>query len=243
MADLVLPRVCAGCQLPGQPVLCPPCTALLTRPHLAQPRRPPAGFPPTVAAGRYAGPLQPAVIAFKEHGRAELAGPFGAALALAVAGVLAGAGDRAPAGPVVLVPVPSSAAARRQRGRDHVREIGQQAVRDLRAAGMPVCWLPMVRRAGRSRDSAGLTAAERRANLAGAFALDARVPAAPPGAVLVLVDDVVTSGATLAASARALASGVPRGSPPVLAAVVAATPHRDEQKTLSQGVLVITLRG
>ncbi|HEX2074364.1 MAG TPA: ComF family protein, partial [Geodermatophilus sp.] len=60
LADLVLPRTCAGCALPGA-LLCRRCVALLTVPHLAYPRRFPAGFPPTVAAGAYAGPVRPAV--------------------------------------------------------------------------------------------------------------------------------------------------------------------------------------
>ena len=152
-----------------------------------------------MAAGRYEGPVRPAVVAFKERGRAELARPLGTALALAVAAVLSGAGELP--GPVLLVPVPSSAAAVRTRGRDHVRELTGRALTELRAAGVPAAEARLLRRAGRVRDSAGLSAAERRANLAGTF----RLAAAPPaGAALVLVDDVVTSGATLTAAASVL---------------------------------------
>src|SRR4051812_17698857 len=117
LADLVLPRTCAGCGVPGG-VLCPPCAGLLARPRLAAPRRVPWGFPPVVAAGAYRGPVVPVVNAFKERGRAELALPLGAALALAVATVATAVPDRR--GPVLLVPVPSSRAALRGRGRDHV---------------------------------------------------------------------------------------------------------------------------
>src|SRR5688500_10001385 len=114
LTDLVLPRTCAGCGVPGA-VLCRPCAGRLTVPHVAAPRRVPWGFPPTVAAGAYAGPVRPAVVAFKDRGRAELAAPVGTALALAVAALLAGAGERS----ATLVPVPSSPAALRSRGRDH----------------------------------------------------------------------------------------------------------------------------
>jgi predicted amidophosphoribosyltransferase len=223
LADLLLPRLCAGCELPGA-VLCRRCATLLTVPHLAQPRRFPAGFPPTVAAGAYAGSVRPAVNAFKERGRAELARPLGAALALAVAGVLAGL--PAVPGPVWLVPVPSGRAALRARGRDHVRELTGRAVAELRAAGVPASEARLLRRAGRARDSAGLSAAQRRANLAGTFALRRELPPRPPGVVLVVVDDVVTSGATLTEAAAQLAPVAPDPSPPVLAAVVAATPRR-----------------
>jgi predicted amidophosphoribosyltransferase len=166
--------------------------------------------------------VRPAVNAFKEQGRAELARPLGAALALAVAAVASGASvDR----PVLLVPVPSSAAALRARGRDHVGELTRRAVAELRAAGLPVGEARLLRRRGRVRDSAGLSAAARRANLAGSFEVD---PAVAPlrGALLVLVDDVVTSGATLTEAAAELSSGRGPDDAPVLAAVVAATPRR-----------------
>ncbi|SET59430.1 Predicted amidophosphoribosyltransferases [Geodermatophilus poikilotrophus] len=223
LADLLLPRECAGCGVPGA-VLCRRCAALLAVPHLAQPRRFPAGFPPTVAAGAYAGPVRPAVNAFKERGRAELARPLGAALALAVAGVLAGLPTRS--GPVRLVPVPSGAAALRARGRDHVRELAARAVAELRAAGVPADEVRLLRRSGRAADSAGLSAAQRRANLAGTFVLRDGAPELPDGAVLVVVDDVVTSGATLTEAAAVLAPAAGPAGPPVLAAVVAATPRR-----------------
>jgi predicted amidophosphoribosyltransferase len=219
LADLVLPRTCAGCGLPGA-VLCRRCRALLADPRPATPRRFPDGFPPAAAAGAYAGPIRPALIAFKERGRAELARPLGTALALAVAAVVtAAAGQR----PVLLVPVPSTAAAVRARGRDHVRELTGPAVAELRAAGVDAVAARLLRRRGRARDSAELSVAQRRANLAGSFVVDPR--AAVRGAQLVVVDDVVTSGATLTEAAAALERAFPDG-PVVLGAVVAATPKR-----------------
>ncbi len=221
LADLVLPRTCAGCGLPGA-MLCRRCRGLLAQPRPATPRRFPEGFPPAAAAGAYAGPVRPALLAFKERGRAELARPLGAALALAVAAVVTAGGPRRP---VLLVPVPSPAAAVRTRGRDHVRELTRVAVAELRTAGVDAGAVRLLRRRGRVRDSAELSAAQRRTNLAGSFVVDPRRRAAPPGAQLVVVDDVVTSGATLTEAAGALERAFP-GGPVVLAAVVAATPRR-----------------
>ncbi|SFD95679.1 ComF family protein [Blastococcus tunisiensis] len=225
LADLVLPRTCAGCGTPGA-VLCPSCSGLLARPRPAAPRRVPWGFPPTAAAGAYAGPVRPAVVEFKERGRAELAVPLGAALALAVAAVVSAVPGR-PGGPapVLLVPVPSSPAGLRARGRDHVRELTGRAVVELRAAGLPAREARLLRRRGRVRDSAGLSVAQRRANLAGTFRLADAVPVPGPRALMVVVDDVVTTGATLTEAAAVLAAARPAGAPPVLAAVVAATPR------------------
>jgi predicted amidophosphoribosyltransferase len=224
LADLVLPRACAGCGVPGR-ILCPRCAELLAVPRLATPRRFPWGFPPTAAAGAYSGPVRPAVNAFKEQGRTELARPLGTALALAVAAVV---GAAPPARrPVLLVPVPSAAAALRARGRDHVAELTGRAVAELRTAGLAAGEARLLRRRGRVRDSAGLSAAARRANLAGSFEpVGAGSPRPIPGALLVLVDDVVTSGATLTEAAAVLSAVRRPDDPPVLAAVVAATPRR-----------------
>ena len=118
--------------------------------------------------------------------------------------------------------MPSGAAALRARGRDHVRELTGRAVAELRAAGMPAAEARLLRRTGRTADSAGLSAAQRRANLPGTFVAGRRSGVG----LLVLVDDVVTSGATLTEAAAVLAPATGREGPPVLAAVVAATPRR-----------------
>jgi predicted amidophosphoribosyltransferase len=236
LADLVLPRNCAGCGVPG-PILCPGCAALLAAPRSATPRRVPWGFPPTAAAGAYSGPVRPVVNAFKEQGRTELAGPLGTALALAVAAVVVAA-HRVP-GPVLLVPVPSSTAALRSRGRDHVRELTRRAVAELRAAGLPAEEARLLRRSGPVRDSAGLSAAARRANLAGTFRRD---DAPPRRGLVVLVDDIVTSGATLTEAAAELSSGRRPGDAPVLAAVVAATPRRPPRTVSPSDLRVVPKR-
>ena len=229
LADLVLPRVCAGCGEPGA-VLCRRCAARLARPRPAAPRRVPWGFPPTVAAGAYAGPVPRAVVAFKDRGRAELARPLGAALAVAVAAVVRAVPERP--GPVLLVPVPSSRAALRSRGRDHVRELAGRAVAELRAVGVPAGRAGLLARRGRVRDSAGLAAGQRRANLAGTFVARGAVPA---GGLLVLVDDVVTTGATLTEAAEVLSAVLTPGALPVVAAVVAATPRRPADRLSERG--------
>ncbi|HEV7756405.1 MAG TPA: phosphoribosyltransferase family protein, partial [Mycobacteriales bacterium] len=113
----------------------------------------------------------------------------------------------------------------RARGGDHVDRLARAAAGRLRRAG----WAPRVARllavARRRRDSAGLGAADRRANLAGAFrgSGEFRGSGDPPRAPVVIVDDLVTTGATLAEAAAVLrATGV--GA--LHSAVVAATLRR-----------------
>jgi predicted amidophosphoribosyltransferase len=205
LADLVLPRRCPGCGRPG--VLCPAC-----RPPGPPLVLDPAGLP-VGAAAAYADGLRAALLAYKERGRRDLAGPLGDLLAAALAGLLASL--PAPPGPLVLVPVPSTRAAAAARGGDHVRRLARRAAA---VAGVRVA-AGALELARVPRDSAGLGVVERAANL------DAAMRGRPPrpGLVAVVVDDIVTTGATVREAHRALAAA----RWPVLgAAVVAATPRR-----------------
>lgn len=205
LVDLVLPRECTGCGSPAA-LLCADCRALLaTAPlGLTAPDPCPWGFPTTVAALAYAGPVRPLLHAHKELGRLALTEPLGALLAEAVLGLRGIEG-------AALVPVPSARAAVRARGHDHALRVAQAAGR---RTGLPV--LPLLRPARRVADQSGLSSRARAANLTGALAVREPLRGRP----VVVVDDIVTTGATLVEAARALsaAGGDVRG-----AAVVAAT--------------------
>jgi predicted amidophosphoribosyltransferase len=208
--DLVLPRRCAGCGASGC-ALCPACRGLLSAAPLgsAPPDPCPAGMPEVVAFSPYGGEVKRLLLQHKEHGRLGLAPALGSALASAVR--LLGEG------PLVLAPVPSARSAVRARGHDHAWRLASQAARALRARGVAAEAARLLAPARRTHDQAGLSTAQRAANLRGA--LVAR-PGRSRGVPVVVVDDVVTTGATLVEAARALrAAGYDvRG-----AAVVAAT--------------------
>ena len=223
LLGLVLPVACAGCGRDDVP-WCARCRAALAGPvrrceeGAARLDRL-DGTPPlpvwTVADA--VGPVRAAVIAWKDRGRTDLtAGLSGVARRLGVAAAvgLAGAGGRAT---VLVVPAPSTAATRRRRGRSHTRELAGGVVAgmsDERARAVVADVL--VRRGGHQ---VGLGARERERNLVGQVAVRRRARVA--GALVVLVDDVLTTGATLAAARTALEAA---GAHVAGAAVLAATP-------------------
>ena len=232
--DVVVGSRCSGCGRPGR-ALCPSCEAVLqVRPRVAWPTPTPRGLLPPFAATDYDGVVRAVVVDHKEHGRLGLARPLGRLLAAAVVEVwrlhteVTGRAGTVPVlDPVLdLVPVPSHGSVVRGRGHDPLLRMARVAAATLRDAGGDVRVRRLLRVAVRPGDQAGLGAAERQANLHGRFAL-----ASPPGGAatrtggrpLVLVDDVITTGATLREAQRALESA---GLVPLAAATVAATRRR-----------------
>lgn len=223
-ADLLLGRTCAGCGRAG-PMVCPRCAAWVRAygPRIVRPRPTPRGLPMTVAAAPYTGPMRGLIHRYKEASAWGLAGLLGERLAWAVLTLLhrcAEDGLWTP-GPVVLVPAPSRRSAVLRRGSDVTARLAAAAATRVGAAtGLPVVMRRLVRMRGRTSDQAGLDAQQRAANLRGNLV----VTGGPEvGAVAVPIDDVITTGATMAESARVLRSA---GVRVLGAATVAATPRR-----------------
>src|SRR4051812_16003430 len=206
LVDLVLPDRCPGCGRPAAPPACPDCLRRLhATPRPCPPDPTPAGLPVPWAVAAYDGPVRALVLAHKERGRLALARWFGAALARAALAAADGGG------PIVLVPVPSSSRARRGRGHDPVLRTARAAAATLRATGVTATVVPLLRHQRRVADQAGLDSASRHANLAGAYIarsrqvsrLRQRLARIGQPARSVVVDDVVTTGATLLEAVRA----------------------------------------
>ena len=123
----------------------------------------------------------------------------------------------------MLVPVPSAPGAVRARGEDTVLAVARAAARTLRAGGTDAVAVAALRHTRRVADSRGLGAAARRSNLAGAFEVRPdRVPRLR-GRRVVVVDDLVTTGASVTEAVRALRCA---GVVHAVAAAVAGAPGR-----------------
>ncbi|MFI8005400.1 ComF family protein [Streptomyces sp. NPDC086010] len=224
IAGLVLPLPCAGCGRP-RAGLCDGCArALGAVPRRVRPAPEPSGLPVVHAAAPYENAVRAVLLAHKERGVLGLTGALGGALAGAVR---AGAGQAGGARPVLLVPVPSARRATAARGHDPVRRIAVAAGAELRRGGVRAGVLAVLRQQRAVADQAGLGARERQANLSGALAVaDGAAELLVRGRV-VLVDDVLTTGASLADAARAVRAAVHAGgvgADGLMAAVVAASP-------------------
>ncbi|MCX4508718.1 ComF family protein [Streptomyces sp. NBC_01619] len=225
IAGLVLPVACGGCGRPRTP-LCEECGGRLEGPPArARPCPEPRGLPVVFAAARYEDAVRAVLLAHKERGALGLAGPLGAALAGAVRAAMPQAPDERE--PLLLVPVPSAPRAVRARGHDPARRIAVAAAVALRRTGTYARALPVLRQRRTVADQSGLTARRRLANMAGALEVASGAERLLAAHAAVLVDDVMTTGASLAEAARALrAASGGRSSryTRMSAAVVAAPP-------------------
>jgi predicted amidophosphoribosyltransferase len=285
-------------------VLCPECRAVLSggAPRRVRPVPEPPGLPAVHAAAPYADEVRAALLAHKERGALALAGPLGAALAVAVrvglqearrracgaltgpdggsvtgpwaegagaldafvgrdaaravraedpgardgltgsdaaravrsgrGGAWPGSGDARPGtggarpgtggawpgvddawpgnggAPVLLVPVPSARGAVRARGHDPARRIALAAAGELRRTGTPARVLAVLRQRRAVADQSGLNSRQRLDNLGGALEVAAGGARLLVGGSLVLVDDLMTTGASLTEAARAVRAAV-----------------------------------
>lgn len=195
---VLLPVDCAGCGAPDR-ALCSGCRRSL-EPEVSS--RLVAPDLRVWSGLEYEGVPRAVMLAFKRDGRADAGRFLAPALAAAVV-----AAAPVPDG-VSVVAIPGTRAGYRRRGYDPVRLL-------LARAGIGSLRVFAPARPHRAQKL--LTVADRETNLRGAF----RLRRAVAGRRILIVDDVVTSGATLREAARVLRDG---GAQVVGAAVAASTP-------------------
>jgi predicted amidophosphoribosyltransferase len=213
VADLALSRACVACEAIGS-VLCPRCSAALTAvrrhevsaresPDIGEAREQgvPLSLPPVIVASNYEGATKRLIIAHKEQGVLGLSPALGAMLAASI--VVLGEG------PFAIVAIPPHRDSVRHRGIDTLEVIAERAAGELRAAGWRARCVPMLRRRIDGGRHVGRSAEERRSAVRGTMAVDGRVIGRGAHRLdhrtdIVVVDDVVTTGATVREAVRTL---------------------------------------
>lgn len=225
LGDLVLPVACGGCGAPGASWChrCGAAVALAPGPQRWVPTPTPVGLPPVWTVLPYADPVRTGLVNWKDNGRRDLAEVLAPVLTEALLAVLLRCDDD----PVV-VPAPSGRANIRRRGDQPLAALARSALRRLPAEVRPRLG-PVLRLARAVADQAGLDSQHRVANLEGAMTVPAGLTRQVAGHTCLLVDDVITTGATIAEAARALRVA---GAHDVLAVTLAAT-HRQTHPPLS----------
>ena len=147
---------------------------------------------PVLSLGRYAGARREAIVAVKEHGRADLIAPLAVAMRAGLERMLVWG---VVSTPLTVVPAPTRRSAARRRGGDPVTRMARTATAGLPGVGVTQA----LRMRAMVRDSVGLSGADRQRNIAGRVKLTK-----PVSGDVVVVDDIVTTGATACESVRVL---------------------------------------
>ena len=189
--DVVLSRACVYCDRPGT-LVCDACR--LTIPTGAEQRE----FHHELWFGAsYESVVREMINAHKDHGARALTSDLGLLLARAVwSAAMSSSHTR----PVVLVPIPAHASSLRKRGRNTVVEVAQRAATELSKRGLRCQVQSILKREVETQRNAGRNIRERRA-IAGTFGV--RQASVLPKRVI-LIDDIVTTGATVNEGVRAL---------------------------------------
>lgn len=232
LCALLWPVQCVGCGIPDRAC----CSQCLQEFRESAKSRAARSFPHTERASNlrveaalpYAGTARAMLVAMKHAGRMQFLPPLGAAIAEPIGRLCA---RRSPVArlrqPTYVVTMPSSRASVRKRGFRHLEVLAHRALRELRddadCEAVTLCRGALVPGEGR-RTQVGLSASARETNAA-RIELRRTARSLLEGQPVIIVDDIVTTGASLRAAHTVLSA---YGVQVVGAAALCWVPRKDE---------------
>ena len=215
--DVVLPRGCAGCDAPDA-VVCGECRELLDRTVAFD--MPGTSMGLGYACAWYGGAVRRVILGWKDHHDEECDGP----LSEAWPGVPARCRGAGVGGmrPVLVVPAPSPSAPVHRRGRRHTAVLAAAVARACRDMGIDARVVPLLTMDHVRGRSVQMGGGQRSRRVSGRIAV--RRPELCRHAHVIVVDDIVTTGATMRQCVDALRSS---GAQVVTCLSVAYTPQPD----------------
>jgi predicted amidophosphoribosyltransferase len=193
LQQLLYPASCLVCQKPNQ-LICPSCISTWQQPiKTGQVQKIPIYF-----STYYSVESAKIILSAKENGNAVARHLLANALSNAIERVIS---DFKLQESITLITIPSRKSAIRKRGRDHINQLAAEVISLVNIDGVEISNLNMLRLNKSIEDQSKLNKGERAANLSGAYL--AISPETPPKN-LIIIDDLITTGASVQEAVRAL---------------------------------------
>jgi len=193
LKDLIYPNICICCGKTDA-IVCPNCSEY----WLANPKKSKVDGNILFFVTTYNEITSPVILAAKEAGNADSVKLIARSIASSISFAILNLGISQP---INLVTIPSQLSAIRRRGRDHIKDLVQEVIIQLNQQEIDAVYLPILKPIKKIKDQSNLNGLQRKENMSHAFT----VKSSPISqSAVILIDDLVTSGASIHEGVRAL---------------------------------------
>jgi predicted amidophosphoribosyltransferase len=194
LKELIYPNICICCGKTGAKI-CHNCSKY----WLAKPNKSKVGNNCLFFVTTYDETTSPIILAAKELGSREAVKLIAVSITSSISFAILNLGLSQP---IYLVTIPSQLSEIRRRGRDHIEDLVQEVITQLRQQNIDAIYLPILKPVKKIKDQSDLNGLQRKENMSHAFI----VKSSPISqSAVILIDDLVTTGASIQEGVRALA--------------------------------------
>ena len=193
LKELIYPNICLCCGKTGVKI-CHNCSKY----WLANPNKSKVENNCLFFVTTYDETTSPIILAAKESGNREAVKLIARSITNSISFAILNLGI---AQPINLVSIPSQLSAIRRRGRDHIKDLVQEVITQLNKQNIDAAYLPILKPIKKIKDQSDLNGLQRKENMSHAFVV--KTSPISQSAVIV-IDDLVTTGASILEGVRAL---------------------------------------